>query len=118
MDDFLREHENKLSEDVKRFVVRNSYLPSRKILTGAGKLEVEQPRVRDNSSNEEDRARFSSAILPPYLPRSKSIDELLPGLYLKGISTGDFSEAMQALLGAESLRHRFRRGLGRGEGHT
>jgi transposase-like protein len=80
-------------------VVRNGYLPAREILTGAGKLEVRQPRVRDNTAVEGERVRFSSAILPPYLRRSKSVDELLPWLYLKGISTCDFSDALQALVG-------------------
>jgi transposase-like protein len=72
------------------------------LLTGAGRLEVQQPRVRDNSSEKEQRVTFSSSILPPYLRRSKAIDELLPWLYLKGISTGDFSEALQSLLGADA----------------
>jgi len=57
--------------------------------------------VRDNSPDKEQRVRFSSSILPPYLRRSKSINELLPWLYLKGISTGDFSEALQSLLGPD-----------------
>jgi transposase-like protein len=65
-------------------------------------LEVKQPRVRDNSSPSEGRVRFSSSVLPPYLRRSKSVDELIPWLYLKGISTGDFSEALSALLGKDA----------------
>ena len=100
--ELLENNADRRDEKGNRLVVRNGYLPDREILTGAGKLEVQQPRVRDNSSNPEQRVQFSSAILPPYLRRSKSIDELLPGLYLKGISTGDFSEALRPLLGEEA----------------
>jgi hypothetical protein len=65
-----------------------------------GLVEVEQPRVNDKRIDEDGQPkRFSSKILPPYLRRTKSIDELIPWLYLRGISTGDFSEALQALLG-------------------
>jgi putative transposase len=99
VDVFLVQHADRRGEDGQRLVVRNGYLPSRELLTGAGSLEVKQPRVRDNSPSSEDRLRFSSRVLPPYLRRSKSIDELIPWLYLKGISTGDFSEALAALVG-------------------
>jgi len=100
--DFVMQHQDRRDKDGKRYVVRNGYLPSRDIITGAGKLQVEQPRVRDNSPNEKGRVRFSSKILPAYLRRSKSIDELIPWLYLRGISTGDFSDALKALLGEET----------------
>jgi putative transposase len=96
---FLQQYQARRDENGRRQVVRNGYLPAREILTGAGKLQIRQARVRDHSADEGERVRFSSAILPPYLRRSKSVDELLPWLYLKGISTGDFSEALQALLG-------------------
>src|SRR5690606_19622980 len=86
----------------KRLVVRNGYKPGRTILTGAGQLEVEQPRVRDKSPEVEQRVQFTSSILPPYLRRSKSIDELIPWLYLKGISTGDFQEALACLVGKDA----------------
>jgi putative transposase len=99
---FLLEHAQRRDEEGRRLVVRNGYLPSRELLTGAGRLEVRQPRVRDNTPDPDTRVRFSSSILPPYLRRSKSIDELIPWLYLKGISTGDFSEALQALLGEDA----------------
>jgi len=72
---------------------------SGKQLTGAGTLPVRQPRVRDRSPEAADRVRFSPQVLPPYLKRTNSIEELIPWLYLKGISTGDFSEALQALVG-------------------
>jgi transposase-like protein len=97
--EFLEQHQQRRDQDGKRLVVRNGYQPSRKIVTGAGALEVEQPRVRDNSPAKDQRVPFRSAILPPYLRRSKAIEEFIPWLYLRGISTGDFSEALQALLG-------------------
>ena len=82
-------------------VVRNGYLPKRQIMTGIGPVEVQQPRVRDRRVGAE-REKFTSSILPPYLRKTKSMEELLPWLYLKGISTGDFGEALQALLGADA----------------
>jgi transposase-like protein len=83
-----------------RQVVRNGHLPERKITTGLGPVKVRQPRVHDRREGEE-RELFSSKILPPYLRKTKSLEELLPWLYLKGISTGDFNEALQSLLGPE-----------------
>jgi putative transposase len=79
-------------------VVRNGYLPERTITTGVGEVAVRQPRVRDRRPVGEAE-KFTSKILPPYLRKTKSIEELIPWLYLKGISTGDFSEALAALLG-------------------
>jgi putative transposase len=84
-----------------RQVVRNGHLPKRTLMTGVGPVEVEQPRVRDRRSTAEAEP-FSSKILPPYLRKTKSIEELIPWLYLKGISTGDFSEALSALVGPEA----------------
>jgi putative transposase len=99
---FLSEQAERVDEQGRRLVVGNGHLPPRELLTGAGPLEVRQPRVRDNTPDPDKRVRFTSSILPPYLRRSKSIDELIPWLYLKGISTGDFSEALQALLGKDA----------------
>lgn len=79
-------------------VVGNGYLPKRRIMTGIGLVEVQQPRVRDRRTAAE-REKFTSSILPPYLRKTRSMEELLPWLYLKGISTGDFAEALAALLG-------------------
>jgi transposase-like protein len=100
--EFLEEHQQRRDQGGKRLVVRNGYKPRRKIVTGAGVLEVEQPRVRDNSLDKHERVQFGSAILPPYLRRSKAIEEFIPWLYLRGISTGDFSEALQTLLGEQA----------------
>ena len=79
-------------------MVRNGYMPERTIQTGLGEVGIKAPRVRDRAS----KIRFTSAILPPYLRRTKTIEELLPWLYLKGISTGDFSEALASLLGRDA----------------
>ena len=81
-----------------RQVVRNGRLPKRTILSGVGAIEVEQPRVLDRRPKDEAEF-FSSKILPPYLRKTKSLEDLIPWLYLKGISTGDFSEALAALVG-------------------
>jgi transposase-like protein len=83
----------------RRQVVRNGHLPTREIQTGIGAVPVRMPRVRDRSGQ---GRQFTSTILPPYLRRTKSLEELIPWLYLKGISTGEFSEALQALLGPEA----------------
>ena len=99
---FLDEHATRVDEQGRRLVVRNGHLPAREIVTGAGPLEIRQPRVRDKSPDPDERVRFSSSILPPYLRKSKSIEELIPWLYLKGISTSDFSEALQALIGPDA----------------
>jgi transposase-like protein len=79
-------------------VVRNGRLPKRTILSGVGQIEVEQPRVLDRRAKDEAEL-FSSKILPPYLRKTKSLEDLIPWLYLKGVSTGDFSEALAALVG-------------------
>ena len=99
---FLQEHQDRRDDQGKRLIVGNGHKPARRIVTGAGALEVREPRVRDNSPHPHERVRFSSAILPPYLRRSKAIEEFIPWLYLKGISTGDFSEALQTLLGEQA----------------
>ena len=84
-------------------LTRNGYLPEREIQTGIGPVHVRVPRVRDRGSEgETDWIRFSSAILPPYLRKTKSMEELIPWLYLKGISTGDFSDALAALVGKDA----------------
>ena len=84
-------------------ITRNGYLPGREIQTGIGPVHVRVPRVRDRGSEgETDWIRFSSAILPPYLRKTKSMEELIPWLYLKGISTGDFSDALAALVGKDA----------------
>jgi transposase-like protein len=100
VDEFVTRHQLIVDAEGNRQVVRNGYLPERVVLTGAGALTVHQPRARDRRGQEdEDAVSFSSKILPRYLRRSKSLDELIPWLYLRGISTGDFQEALEALVG-------------------
>jgi transposase-like protein len=96
---FITSHEHVRDETGRRVVVRNGYLPERTIQSGIGDIAVKAPRVRDRGGS---GIHFTSAILPPYLRRTKSIEELIPWLYLKGISTGDFSEALAALLGPDA----------------
>lgn len=81
----------------KATIVRNGYLPERTIQTGLGYVAVEVPKTRDRSQS---GIKFTSSLIPPYLKRIKSIEEFLPWLYLRGISTGDFSESLKHLLGA------------------
>ena len=102
--DFLGKHANLKTEDGRIRVVRHGHLPEREVMTGIGPVAVRQPRVRDREAAADDpgRIRFSPSILPPYMRRSKSIETLLPILYLKGISTGDFQEALSALLGKDA----------------
>jgi putative transposase len=102
--DFLGGHGELKTLDGRQRVVRHGHLPEREVLTGIGPVALRQPRVRDRAAAADDpgRIRFSSMILPPYMRRSKSIETLLPILYLKGISTGDFSEALAALLGKDA----------------
>ena len=100
---FVEAHASHVDEDGHRRIVRNGHLPEREIQTGIGAVKVRQPRVRDRGAGKGSPAiRFTSAILPRYLRRTKSLEDLLPWLYLKGISTGDFSDALAALLGADA----------------
>jgi transposase-like protein len=99
---FLGGHADQLTDDGHRRLVRHGHLPEREIMTGIGAVAVRCPRVRDRAADGGERIRFSSAILPPYARRSKSLEVLIPILYLKGISTGDFEEALAALLGKDA----------------
>jgi len=96
------EHYKHLKDDQgKQRIIRNGYLPEREVQTGIGQVAVCVPRSRDQDANGKP-IRFHSVLLPPYLRRTRSIEELLPWLYLKGISTGDFSDALAALLGRDA----------------
>jgi putative transposase len=99
--DWIDRHQHCRDDHGHRQVVRNGHLPERTITTGLGPVAVQQPRVHDRRPPSE-RQKFSSAILPPYLRKTKSVEELIPWLYLKGVSTGDFSEALAALLGPDA----------------
>jgi len=98
----LDRHAGEVTDDGRRRLVRHGHLPEREIATGIGPVTVRCPRVRDRVGEGSDRIRFSSAILPPYARRSKSLEVLIPILYLKGVSTGDFEQALAALLGKDA----------------
>ncbi len=100
VNEYLAIHVGALDEDGKRLVVRNGHAPKREFQTGVGSIEIQRPRINDRRlDGEGNRIRFSSSVLPGYLRRTKAIEDLIPWLYLKGVSTGDFSEALGALLG-------------------
>ena len=101
--EFLDAHAGRVDAQGRRYVVRNGHLPERQFLVAAGPVQVRQPRVRDTSPNREDRVVFNPKLLPRYLRRSKAVDEMIPWLYLKGISTSDFPIALQSIFG-ESVK--------------
>ena len=101
--EFLAQHADLRADDGRQRVVRHGHLPEREIMTGIGAVAVRQPRVRDRKPGRDGaRIRFTPAILPPYARRSKSLEVLIPILYLKGISTGDFEEVLAALVGKDA----------------
>lgn len=112
--DWIERHASLTDEAGRQQVVRNGHHPTRTLVTGVGPVEVSQPRVLDrrivgqNADGQDVDAdgrvveRFRSKILPPYLRKTKAIEELIPWLYLKGVSTGDFAEALQALVGPQA----------------
>ena len=97
---FIGHYRHLNDEDGRQRVIRNGYLPEREIQTGIGQVAVRVPRSRDRGTGAP--ITFRSSLLPPYLRRTRSIEELLPWLYLKGISTGDFSDALGALVGSDA----------------
>ena len=100
---FLTAHGSLVDEQGRRRLVRNGHAPERQIQTGIGPLEVRRPKVRDRGGAVGgEPIRFTSAVLPAYLRRTRNIEELLPWLYLKGVSTGQFEEALAALLGTDA----------------
>ena len=100
VEEYIQKHGQEKDAKGRCLVVRNGRAQERAILTPMGEMRVRAPRVNDKRLDEQGRRiRFTSAILPPYLRKTRSVEELIPWLYLKGISTGDFSEALAALLG-------------------
>jgi hypothetical protein len=100
---FLCSHADLKLPDGHQRVVRHGHDPVRPIQTGIGPVEVEKPKARDRgASSAQERIRYSSSILPKWARRTKSLDVLLPALYLRGISTGDFQEVLTALLGKDA----------------
>ena len=122
VDDWIARHAELRDEHGRQLVVKNGHHPTRTLVTGVGPVEVTQPRVLDRRNagrrpielapgtavaQDVDAAdqpveRFRSSILPPYLRKTKAIEELIPWLYLKGVSTGAFAEALQALVGPQA----------------
>ena len=98
VDEYLERLEHVRDEQGHAMVVRNGYARERPVNMGAGVIKIKSPRVNDRRLDH----RFSSRILPPYMRRSPRLEEALPILYLRGLSTGDFSEALSVLLGAEA----------------
>jgi putative transposase len=99
LETFLEAFATKWLPDGRKAVVRNGHHPERLVQTGIGPVPVKMPKTRDRSRS---KIKFTSHILPRYLRRTRSVEALLPWRYLKGISTGDFSEALEALLGKEA----------------
>ena len=97
---YIGAHADEVDEDGRRLVVRNGHHRGRQVHTGIGTVEVEQPRINDKRVDADGaRFKFTSKIPPPYLRRTKNLEEFIPWLYLKGISTNDFSECLQHLTG-------------------
>ena len=96
---FMAQYSNQLTDDGKASVVRNGYQPERRILTGIGSVPVKIPKVR---SKEGKPVIFHSALVPPYVRKAKSVEACLPWLYLKGISTGEMSNALKVLVGNDA----------------
>ena len=95
VEEYIQKHSDEVDINGKKIVVKNGYMPERNIITGMGSLAIKQPRIDDRSLDE----RFTSSILPRYLRRIPSVDNLIPVLYLKGISTNDFTSALTSILG-------------------
>src|SRR5947209_13679268 len=103
VDDYVERHRNQRDEQGHALVVRNGRAPARKLTLGAGTVELSAPRVNDRRRDADGhRQRFTSYILPPYMRRSPKVAEVLPILYLRGLSTGDFRPALEALLGEDA----------------
>jgi len=98
----LNQYKDLKDQEGHQRVVRNGYLPERQIQTGIGPVSVESPRIRDRSPQLSERITYCSEILPPYLRKTRSMEQLIPWLYLKGVSTGDFSDALAAIVGKDA----------------
>ena len=97
--EFLKQFEMKITPEGKRGVIRNGYQPEREILTGIGAISVRIPKVRSRTG---EAVTFRSALVPPYVRKTKTLEAALPWLYLKGISTGEMQEALSVLVGPDA----------------
>jgi transposase-like protein len=104
VDEYVQRFVDEVGEDGKRLVVRNGRARERKLTIGSGTVPIQAPRVNDRRVDEEtgERQRFSSRILPAYARRSPKVNDVLPVLYLRGLSTGDFRPALEQLLGEDA----------------
>lgn len=102
VEEFVRNHQHLKDDEGHQAIVRNGYLPRHNILTSLGLIPVCAPWVWDKRKDPSDPICFTSSILPKYLRKTKNMEELIPWLYLKGISTNDFSKALGALLGQDA----------------
>jgi putative transposase len=104
VDDYVASFTDEVGEDGKRLVVRNGRARERRLTVGSGTVPIRAPRVNDNRVDVEtgERKRFGSRILPAYARRSPKVTEVLPILYLHGLSTGDFGPALRDLLGEDA----------------
>jgi putative transposase len=101
--EYIGQHKNCVDTEGRRTVVRNGHHPERNLQTGIGPIAIKRPKVNDKRVDEQgERFRFHSSIIPAYLKRTKSVEELIPWLYLRGISTGDFPLALEAILGKDA----------------
>jgi putative transposase len=99
---FMSSHAQEQLDDGRARLVRHGHLPEREIQTGIGAVKIKQPRVRDRAGKAQDRLLFLPTVAPKYMRRTKSLDALIPWLYLKGVSSGDFQAALSALLGTDA----------------
>jgi putative transposase len=103
VDTYLERHRGDRDEQGRALVVRNGYARGRKVVAGAGEIKVTAPRVNDRRVDERgERSRFASSILPPYARRSPKVAEVLPLLYLHGLSTKDFVPALAEFFGTSA----------------
>lgn len=100
--DYLERHQHERDESGRALVVRNGYAQPRSVTLSAGTIEVEAPRVNDKRTIKGKRQKFESQILPPYLRRSTKVADLLPVLYLRGLSTKDFAGALKSFFGEKT----------------
>jgi putative transposase len=99
IEEFIQSYKNEKTAEGLQRIVRNGFHQERTIQTGVGEVKVQVPRSRDRENKSQNKKEFQSSIIPRYLRRSKDIEELIPFLYLKGVSSGDFSEIMSKLVG-------------------
>ena len=99
LQELLAEHQSCLTDTGKPSVVRNGYLPEREIQTGIGAVSVKIPKVR---SRNDKPVTFRSALVPPYVRKTRSLEAAIPWLYLKGVSTGEMGDALGALVGKDA----------------